>query len=304
MNTYRLTPLLLLIFFISAAPSQGQLLNRLKNTAQNAASRAVERKVEREVEKAVERQIEKSWTKMFGEQTDADGNPISFAKIMQGWDMDVQVEDYYHFQGQAIMEISGTDEKGRTIEPMLFHSYFNQEDPFTAMRIDDDQTEKMIMIFDGKNNATVILMDNNGEKSSIAYAIDWGAMEVPEQPTPSASHPATEFKKTGNSKTILGHLCEEYEVDDEEGKGKFWITKEEVAGISNMWANNSPLFNQKLKAGNPKMDGMPVGSMLEMHYASKKDKTSSHFMMKEMDNEVINRFNMKDYPNMMKGSAL
>jgi len=304
MKIFRRAPILLLIFILSQGPSHAQLLNRIKNTAQNAASRAVERKVEREVEKAVEKQIERSWTKAFGEQTDAEGNPIAFSKIMQDWDLDVQVEDHYQFQGQAIMDISGTDQNGSPIEPMIFHSYLNKEHPFTAMRIDNDQTDKMTMIFDGKNNATVILMEKNGDKSSIAYAIDWGATEVTDQPIPSASHSATEFKKTGKTKTILGHLCEEYEVDDEEGKGSFWITKDEIDGITNFWGNSNTFFNQKLKTNNPKVEGMPEGSMLEMNYASNKDKSSSLFVMKEMDMKAINRFDMKDFPNVMKGSAL
>jgi len=305
MKFQQLIPLLLLIFFFNAEASQAQLLNRIKNTAQNAASRAVERKVERAVEKAVERQIERSWTKMFGEQTDAEGYPIAFSKIMEGWDMDVHVEDYYKFQRRAVIEISGTDHKGKAVEPMLFYSYLSKSEPYTAMRIDNDQAEQMTMIFDAKNNATVILMDNKGEKSSIAYSVDWEAIEIPEENITSDESPSSaDFKKTGKTKSILGHLCEEYETEDEEGIGHIWITKEEVEGITNFWGNNSPLFKQKMKTQSPKMVGLPQGSMLEMHYASKKDKTVSLFVMKELDNESINNFDMKDYPNMMKGSDL
>ncbi|HSJ66630.1 MAG TPA: DUF4412 domain-containing protein [Anditalea sp.] len=294
--------IILILIFFSVEASHAQLLNRIKNTAQKTATRVVERKIEREVEKAVERQIERSWTNIFGEQTDAEGNPIDFSKIMIGMDMDVSIEDHYEFQGLAILEMSGTDHKGKPIEPMLIHSYMGKNDPYTAMKMDNQQSENMIMIFDTKNNATIILMDDKGEKSSIAYSIDWSEVYSGEAMPSESNYSEKDFRKTGKTKTILGHLCEEYEVDDDEGTGNFWITKEDIGSAAGLWGNSSPFFAQKMKNQNPDLENLPQGSMLEMNYKSKKDKSSSTFLMKELDPEKVNLFDMNDYPNMMKTS--
>lgn len=303
MKNYSILNLTVLLIIFSTTLSQAQLINRIKNTAQRAATKAVERKVEKEVEKAVERQIERSWTNIFGEQTDAEGNPIDFSKIMMGMNMDVAIEDQYEFKGLAILEMSGTDSKGKPIDPILIHSYMGKEEAHTAIKMDNQQSEDMIMIFDQKNNATIILMDDRGEKSAIAYAIDWGAIYTTEEIPTESKHSEADFRKTGNTKTILGHLCEEYEMDDEEGKGNFWITKEDIGSAAGFWGNSNPFFAQRMNNKNPNLNSLPQGSMLEMNYKSKKDNSSSTFQMKELNKDKVNHFDMRDYPNMMAASA-
>lgn len=304
MKTPHINPLILLLFFFSPEICEAQLINRIKQTAERAASRAVERKVEREVEKAVERKIEKSWTAIFGEQTDADGRPIDFSKIMKGMDMNVTTEDIYDFKGIAILEISGTDAQGKPVDPLLMHTYLTKDQPYGAIKMDNQQSENIIMIFDSKNNASIILMDNNGEKSSIAYAIDWKAIteQSPEVEETTEDFSNIKIQKTGRTKAILGHECEEYTADSEEGFTNYWISKENL-GNTTLWSNGSPLLNQKMKVPeNPGMNNLPQGQILEMNHASKKDKSTSSFMMKELDSNKKNTFKMKDYPNIMNGA--
>jgi hypothetical protein len=298
------TPLILLFMFFSMDICEAQLLNRVKRTAERAASRVVERKVEREVEKAVERQIERSWISIFGEQTDAEGRPIDFGKIMGSMNMNVATEESYHFDGKAEMEISGKDEKGKEIEPMTMHSYLSKENPYTAVQMDNPEAEKMLMIFDTKNDATVILMEKDGERSSLAYSIDWEKMAeaMPEEDIDAEGQDFENlnFRKTGKTKTLLGQLCEEYEVETDDYMGSYWVTQEPLEGAANFWSNNSPYFNQKFKGKQQQQfENLPEGNILEMNYASKKDKSNMTFLIKDLDDNHSVTIHMSEYPNMM-----
>jgi len=294
-------PLVLVLTFVSIEVCQAQLVKRIKQAAERAASRVVERKVETEVEKAMERQVERSWIAIFGEQTDAQGNPVDFSKIMGSMNMDVATEEIYEFDSRAEMEITGTDEKGKAIDPMTMHAFTNQQQTYTAIKLDNSDVEEMLMIFDQKNNATIMLMENEGEKSSIAYSIDWEQLAgtMPEDEDENGQTEKLDFRKTGNTKTILGHACEEYELETEEYKGNYWVTKEPLKGAGQFWGNNSPFFSQKLKGKQPQMDNLPEGNILEMHYSSKTDKTNMIFEIKDLDENASKSILMVDYPNMM-----
>ncbi|WP_185974427.1 DUF4412 domain-containing protein [Litoribacter populi] len=280
-------------------------MNRIKRGAERAASRVVERKVEKEVEKAMERQVEKTWVAIFGEQTDAQGRPVDWSKVINSMNMDVSVEDMYQFDGRAVVEITGKDNKGRDMDPMVMESYLSKDNEYTAVQMQSKEAEKMLMIFDMKNDATVVLMENDGERQSMAYSINWQELaeampEDAENPEEEVDLESLDWRKTGNTKTLLGHLCEEYEVEDEEYRSTYWVTQEPIEGAAAFWGNSSPYFNQKFKGQQSEaFSNLPDGNILEMNYISKTDKTDMKFLITELDDNHSLTIHMAEYPNML-----
>src|SRR5690606_4220006 len=115
--------------------------------------------------------------------------------------------------GLAEMEITGTDEKGKAIDPVKMTTFLNEDSQYSAMEFEateqqeQEGIEKTIMIFDLKNNATIILVENEEEKSSMAFGLDWQALaeQSVEQDSSLAEEPDLNFTKTGKTKTIAGH---------------------------------------------------------------------------------------------------
>jgi hypothetical protein len=295
--------------------SEGQILNRIRRAAEEGIGKAVEKRVEKEVEKATQRQLEKAFSNLYGpEYGDSSGN-YNFAKILKGVNMNVPTEDSYEFTGHAEMEITGTDENGKPIDPVKMKTFLNNSDQYTGMEFSaedqeqNDQLEKTIMIFDMKNNASIILVENDSEKSRMAYGLNWqGLYEIGEQNDTLQHNDTLElneedftFQKTGNTKTIAGHLCEEYLGETEEYKGAYWITQEPIEGINTFWSKNSTFLNQKMKnQDGGYFDSMPDGNILEINHQSKTDQSSMQMVMVNIDENNAISFEMADYPNMMQ----
>lgn len=291
--------------------SESQILNKIRRAAQQGIGNAVEKRVEKEVENATQKQLEKAFSNLYGpDYGNASGN-YDLGQIMKGVNMNVPTEDFYDFTGHAEMEITGTDEKRKPIDPVKMKTLLNNSDQYTGMEFtaeDKEQNgdlEKTIMIFDMKNNASIILIENESEKSRMAYGLNWQALYEGGEynDTLQLNEEDFTFEKTGNTKTIAGHLCEEYLGETEEYKGAYWITQEPIQGINTFWSKNSNFLNQRMK--NKKggyFDSMPDGNILEINHQSKTDQSSMHMVMVNIDESNATSFVMADYPNMMEAA--
>src|SRR5690606_7186488 len=139
--------------------------------------------------------------------------------------------------------------------------------------------------------------------TSMAYGLDFEAIgESAMENDTLINQEEIEFNKTGQTKTIAGHLCEEYTAETEEYTGSYWITQESVEGIGYFWGKNSQFLTKKMKSSNKDyFNKIPHGDILEITDQSKKDKSTLNITMTIIDSSVSNNFVMADYPNMMKG---
>ncbi|WP_162416114.1 DUF4412 domain-containing protein [Cyclobacterium roseum] len=314
------TFLLILSLAFLSWDSEAQLLKRLKNAASEGVTRAVEKTVEKQVAKATERQLEKAFSNLYGDMEAGEndeggssgGGSYDYSKIMRSVNMDVETESAYSFSGIAVMEIESTDEKGKASEPITFHSFLSDNPDYFGMEFidpdDKNSKEKSVIIMDHKNQATVMLMENDEEKSSMAFSIDWGGMmeaaetaETPEE-SPTVSEDF-QFEKTGNTKDILGYTCEEYIVVSDEAEGSYWISKQPIEGLESFWSKNSPFITKKMKEENREyFTNLPEGHIMEMNFASKEDESSSKMSMIEVDTNRPSNFDLSEYPNAMKAA--
>ncbi|WP_114751247.1 DUF4412 domain-containing protein [Pleomorphovibrio marinus] len=308
----KITVFALIFMFSLPLLSEAQLLRRLRNAAEEGVSRAVERRVEKEVERATQHQLEKAFGNLYG---DSEGNmkgggSFDFSKILSSVNLDVETEESYSFTGQAEMEITGTDEKGKEDQPMRIRSYLSDDPQFSGMEFFDKESQKekerSVMIFDFKNNATIMLLEADGEKSSMAFGLDWQNMmdqfedaEVDEEEE-AVDLSDFSFDKTGNTKTILGYSCEEYVAKSEGFEASYWISKDPIEGLQSFWGKNSPFITQKMKAENKTyFESLPEGSLMEMEFTSEEDNTTTQITMKSIDENAPTQFSMQEYPNMM-----
>ncbi len=307
----RLTIFVLIFTFTMPILCEAQLLRRLRNAAEEGVSRAVERRVEREVERATQRQFEKAFGNLYGDSEGKmrGGGSFDFSKILSSVNLNVETEEAYSFSGQAEMEITGTD-GGKEDTPMRIRSYLSEDPQFSAMEFFDEESQKekerSIMIFDFKNNATIMLLEADGEKSSMAFGLDWQnmmdqfeEMEVEEEGEPVDLSDFS-FEKTGNTKTILGYSCEEYVAKSEGFKASYWISKDPISGLQSFWGQNSPFITQKMRAENKTyFESLPEGSLMEMEFISEEDNSSTNITMKSIDENSPVQFSMQEYPNIM-----
>jgi hypothetical protein len=299
---------LVLLFVVSPFVTEAQLLNRIKRAAEQGVSNAVEKRVEREVENATQRQLEKALGEIYGAEADSARVGYDLGRIVKGINVNVPTEDAYHFTGKAEMEMSGTDEKGKAIDPVLMTSFLNEDSEYSGMEFTADREqqkdgiEKTIMIFDRKNKASIILMENDGEKTRVAFGFDDDVDESILK-NDTLEYENIKFEKTGRTKTIAGHLCEEYKAETDEYEAFYWAT-EEPLGIGSFWGKNSPLLTKKMKNANKEyFEMLPEGDILEITSQSKKDKSTWNMTMTSLEASTSTSFVMADYPNMMEGQT-
>ncbi len=299
------TVFLLLCFLISFIPAEAQLLKKLKRAAEDGVKSAVERRVAHEMEKAMEKQTDKYMEQIFGPPTQYEGTGYDYGKMLESLNMDVEIDEMYSFTGYTDMEITGTNENGKEIDPAIFRTFMNPEQEAWGIELESDEkeVESSIMIFDNKHEATIMLMENDkGEKSRLAYGMNWSKM-MEEAAEDNLEEVAEEFNitKTGNTKSILGYACDEYVSETDTYAATYWVSQESVTGYTSYWSKNNFLFSQQMKNKyNSYFNKLPDGDVLEMNYVSKDDNSITHMEIKEINDSQVFEFMMEEYPNAME----
>lgn len=294
-----------ILLFLLSTSSQAQFINKIKKAASRGAEKAIEKKVEEEANKMVQKQLEKQFEGIFGEDgTSSSPVSIDMNEIMKGLGEEVATADQYDFFGHVVMEMKATDAKGKEQDPTLLKSYLAKTSDYTGMEITDPKNDKsvMTMVYDIPNQASILLMDNDGSKSSFAYKIDINevvneSMEGMEDPM---EDPELIIEKTGNTKDILGYTCDEYHVKSKDGEGTYWVTEEPIGGYTSFWGSNSPFASGKDQSKYAEyFKDFPTGNFMEMSFISEDDGTKVDLKVIEVNDSESKSFSMSDYPNVM-----
>ncbi len=298
-----ITSVFLLTIMIFSIPSQAQFLKKLKDAAQDGVEKAVERRVSREIQNAAARQTDRYMNQIFGPPSEYEGTDYDYGKIMSSINMNVETEDSYSFKGYTDMLITGTDEKGKDIDPAKFRSFLSPVEEFWAIEMENNEKdlENAIMIFDNKNQATVMLMtDKKGEKSRMAYSLDWSAMMESGMKNQDADTTFT-ITKTGNTKTILGYACDEYLAEGADYISHVWVSQEQVEGYASYWSKNNYLFTKQMQDRyQQRMSQLPDGNVLEINYRSKENDGVTNMTVTDINTTEEITFMMDDYVNIME----
>lgn len=294
-----------ILFFLAASlQSEAQFIKKLKQAATQGMENAVEKKVEIEAERMMARQLEKQLAGLFGENNSSSPVNFNMEELMAGFGENVPTEDSYSFSGFLVLELQTKDEKGKSGDPMNMKSYLSNSTEYTGMELLDPKNQNAVtnMIFDTKNKASILLMDNDGTKNSFVYKLDFDALvdESIAEADLSMEEGDIEIKKTGNSKSILGYDCDEYSVKSEDGSGTYWISDKLIDGTNSFWSSGSPFSSSKMQEKYADhFANMPKGNFMEMDF---KSTDGSEVQMKVIDIQAsaAQTFKMSDYPNMMQ----
>ena len=171
------------------------------------------------------------------------------------------------------------------------------------METDEKDLERTVMIFDNSMKATVMLMeDKKGQKSRMAYSMDWSAMMDASMSADSMQQVVEELNitKTGNSKEIMGFTCDEYLTESEEFVASYWVSRDPINGYASYWSKNNFMFSQQMKNKYPDYyNKIPDGDVLEISYSEKGGKETTQMRIVDINTSTDHNFVMADYDNVM-----
>lgn len=267
---------LVLAGFALCTPTQAQILKKIQNAASNAANSKAE--------------------KESSEQING---------MLEGMMQSAPTESEYSFSGYMVMEIISTDKKGKSDPPSRFNYLIGENLDVMGMSFADPKSpnSKTTTIMDSKNQSMVMLMDHEGQKSSLAMKLNYDKIQnlVEEETSEQLKNPEYEIIKTGNTKEILGYTCEEYLAKSEDGEGRYWLTKEPIQGFSLFSPQANPMVtNKTMEKYDSFFSNAPKGTFLEMLFTSKDGEiTDMRAVEIELNSPQI--FEMSEYPNLKSG---
>jgi hypothetical protein len=302
------------LFVLLNTPITAQSL--LDRAAKRAAER-LEQKTEERIDRKVDEQIDKSLdnvessvqqdteTTARQERSTERASQRSAGNLLGRMGMSstpVNLEDQYKFASSMRMNVKSYRKNGKLKSDGDMVTYINPSGEylgyeFVSGEIDTPKSgqNKGLMVYDYKNNAMIILSDDGGKKTGIAYGLgnltEWAASQeaqegaVSEESEALYKHP--NVKKTGRSKTILGYKCDEYEYTDENGRANMWITNDYKANTRDAFAG---IFSLAFLA-----HGNMSGFLMESESLDLKSGEKTHMVVTDINLKANVTFNMSQY---------
>ncbi len=298
--------IILVFIFTLSFSAEAQFIKKIQNAANRGVEKAIQQKVEKEANKMTERQLEKLFSDMYGDSSDSTSyGRLDMGKVLAGMGEPVDTEDEYDFFGHIVFEMTSTDEKGKSADPVLMKSFLSKSADYTGMEIVDPKNAEAMttMVFDLKNQASIVFLDNKGNKSSFAFKMDLDDVDELIEDQAETNLNDITLEKTGRTKDILGYDCEEYHVRSEDGEGYYWVTEEPIGGYSSFWSSNSPMMTSKAQEKYAEyLKNMPKGNFMEMTYTSEESGTID-MKVTEIEESAPKSLTMAEYPNIMNSTA-
>ncbi len=234
------------------------------------------------IEDQLEAQAERDSTRAVeaGEEPDQSPNTTMTHVYMDalGLSGNVDYETKYNFDAYIQMEVSNYNKKEKLKDKVIYDSYYSKDAIDYAMVFKDDDSKSTI-IFDSKNNAMLVLSDNDGEHTGIAMGIDPETMaENAEEFEEESGVNPYEANKTGKTKTILGYSCDEYLVEDEYSETRMWASEKLGKQV-----RREMLANQQTFGGAFYHAAYTKGMVLEYDFLDKDDGDRTLMLVTKID---------------------
>ncbi len=285
-----------------------RFLKKIQEKVQDKVEEKVEERAEKKVDKAIDNQLDKIEDSLEkdaeetpeGSATEDDRRQERMQRLLKGVGISgepVPFADSYSFNHLIQMHIESYDGKGKKENEGEFITHLNPDSKCMAYQMvsgDMSQPGQGMFIIDAENGATIILNDENGEKTGIVYGM--GAFfssigdayeEESLEETPESYLLNPNVTKTGRSKTIAGYKCDEYRYNDETSESEVWIT-------TNLKMNTQDFFSTLFKTS-LYSHGIPWGYMMEATTVDKNTKEKSFMQVTNVDINSNVRFSMADY---------
>lgn len=264
MTVLRMISISLLISLIFSNNLEAQLLKKLKKRVQEVTEDVIAdkaaQKVGQETGKALDSllEIDPDYQSNYQEQLNL---------MMSSGSENIPIEESYSFSTQVMYELTTMQNNKPSI--VNYEMWFSKNDGYMATQVkgNNDENSKdmpssMVSIFDDKNQAMIILL----EEQKMAQLLSMSKIkEVAEKENEIESENTVfeSIQKTGKTKKILGYTCEEFSSQNDSNKFSYWITQDLALFQKNMF------FNISKSLGGNTFEEIPdhaKGFMMEMHF--------------------------------------
>jgi len=288
-----------------------KLQEKVEEKVQERAEEKVEERTEEKVDEAIDKQLDKIEESLENGDDEKTENADDGAarnrqreqrmqNILKGIGMSgepVPVADSYVFNQLIDMYVESFNKHGEKESEGQFITHLNPDTKHMAYEVvsgDLSEPGQGIFIIDAENGATIILGDENGEKTGVVYgtgaffsSIGESCEEAELDETPENFLMNPNVKKTGRTKNIAGYKCEQYRYKDEESESEIWITKDLKMNTRDFF---STLFSTNLYS-----HGIPWGYMMEVTSLDKESGEKSFMQVTRVEENSNTRFSLADY---------
>lgn len=292
----------MLISLLPINDLEAQLLKKLKKRVQERTEDVI---AEKAAEKAGQ-EVEKSLDSLLDIDPDHQAEyQEKLYEMMSTGSENIPVEESYSFHTMVVYEMTIIND-AKESSVVNYEMWFPRESIYMATKVDNvegnddrDMPSYMLSILDDKNQAMIILM----EEQKMAQIISMNKMkEIAEEENENEAI-ESEFKaieKTGNSKKILGYTCQEFIAQNNSSKIIFWITNELSLFQKNMF------FNISQSLGGNTFEKIPEsakGLLMEMHFEDYSNNEKGFMKVKDIQ-KLSKNILMSDYQVMNLGNLL
>lgn len=271
------------------------ILERMAKKATEKAEKGLEKKVEKETDEQIEKTFEEQEQESETKSPNIGGS-IELSKMMEKMgttSTPVNIEDSYSFNSSITIEIKAYDADGKLTSDGEMITYMNPNSDSYAYQFisgeinNESQNTKGFFIMDMENEACIILSDDSGKKTGIAYGISNMKDDEEVENIPDNIMADTNIKKTGRTKSILGYKCDEYLHEDNNSKTSFWMTKDFKWNSKDLVDNifKSSFFSQ----------GLPWGFLMESNTKEIDSGEKSTYLVKDIDKNTNKEFRLTSY---------
>lgn len=265
--------------------TEAQFLKKLNEKVNNAVERKVEQKVEQKAEKTTDKVMDevlegnpdkkKISSTTTERSSDEDAQTyLKMAQEMQAGMLNVTYEKSYTFNLKVVSKFEATE--GRKKEKHEMTQFYADQ----SMMMISSQEPQMKIITDFKNESSVVLndTDKSGTAMSLSFMKQIGKQGQKYVQDNEDNVPIS-FKKTGNSKTIAGYLCEEYIGEDTTTTVRMWCSKNADFGAERFATE----WGKLLGYSSFPSDWNPYGAMLRFESTDKKSKDMTTMEIKSVE---------------------
>jgi hypothetical protein len=265
--------LLLAALVIVPAVTEAQIGGMLRKATSKVAGsigKAATKEANNEIDSAAQKKADQMVTNQSG-NPDSGNQPAQesgggkglLGGIIAGGPVTSKYNENYSFDSRMYMVMELYDKKGVT--KMDYFMYFSSATPDAGMEVKTvaapDQKGEAVaitaqMILDGVNKSFMMLTDMGSMKlATISTLSDPSTGQVQNDPKTGQPQKPPVVTKTGNTKVIAGHKCDEYVYKEADMKeyAKVWMTKDKLFNVDKrIWSNT----NMGTLYGYPGFEGM------------------------------------------------
>ncbi len=308
------------VFTIISVSAQEKKKEEVKKKAKDKTEKRVDDKIDNAIDEsldAVENLFkfgkkkkkkgsdnQKSVSETDSVTTENSQNAMNMLSSMFGGS-NVEIEGAYNFDSDMLIELTTTENKKKKTDSYSIKYYLSDNNRF-AYEMENfegyDGAVKMIMDWDKKS----MLMFMEEQKQIMVMPLNTDKIdEMVNKETEKAQNGSSDiqnFKKTGNTKKILGYTCEEYTFENDDTQGAMWVTKEVEVDLSKMMGGIGSASKGKQPHTMPK--NYPQGTLMEGTWTEKKSGDVTKWEMKELNANSktsisTNGYQVMNFGNMM-----